>query len=85
MPALPADILMAGVAIGELFVVVPAEETRERVTNPSNRSIFSEVLSPATAAPPFPIRLLEDVIVDVMAPEETRQLSQLSLHMSSLA
>jgi len=85
MPALRADIFVTAVAIGEFLVVVVAEKTRQGVTNVRDRTILGEVLGPATAAPPFSIRLLEDVIVDVMAPEETRQLSQLSLHMSSLA
>src|SRR5262245_41276898 len=73
MPALRADIFVTAVAIDELFVVVLAEKARQRVTNAGNRSVFSEVLGTATAMPSLPIRVLEDVIVNVMAPDETRQ------------
>jgi hypothetical protein len=73
MPALRADILMAAVAVGELLVVVLAEKARERVPYTRDRPIFSEVGSPATAPPPFPTGSPEEVIVDVMAPEKTRQ------------
>ena len=72
MPALGADIFVTAVAIGELLVVVLAEKARQGVTNVCDRTILGEVLRPASAAPPLSIRLLEGVIVDVMAPHRAR-------------
>ena len=72
MPALRAGIFVTAVPIGEFLVVVLAEETRQGVTNVCDRMIFGEVLGSATAAPPCSIRPLEDVIVDVMAPDRAR-------------
>jgi len=73
MPALRADVLVTAVAIGEFLVVVLAEKTRQGVTNVCDGAILGEVLGPTTAAPPFSSRLLEDVVVDVMTPQETRE------------
>jgi hypothetical protein len=73
MPALRADIFVTAVAIGELLVVVLAKEARQRVPNARERSIFRQVFGAAPAPPVVAARLLEDVIVDVMAPQETRQ------------
>jgi hypothetical protein len=73
MPALRADVLVAAVAIGELLVVMLAEKTRQRVTNTGDRSILSQVFGSTPAPPVVAARLLEDVVVDVMAPQETRQ------------
>jgi hypothetical protein len=72
MPALRADVFMTAVAIGELLVVVLAEEARQRVTHAGDRSIFGQVFGAAAAPPRPPLGLLEDVVVDVMAPKETR-------------
>jgi hypothetical protein len=72
MPALRADVFVTAVAIGELLVIVLAEKTRQRVTNAGDRAIFGEVFGSATAAPPVTACLLEDVVVNVMAPQETR-------------
>jgi hypothetical protein len=73
MPALRAHVFVTAVAIGELLVVVLAEEARQRVTHASDRSVFRQVLESAAASPRRSLDLLEDVIVDVMAPQETRQ------------
>lgn len=73
MPALRAHVFMTAVAIGELLVVVLAQETRQRVTHARDRSIFRQVSGAAPAPPVVAARLLEDVVVDVMAPQETRQ------------
>jgi hypothetical protein len=73
MAALRADVFVTAVAIGELLVVVLAEKTRQRVANAGGRAIFGEVFGSASAAPRVTVCLLEDVVVDVMAPEETRQ------------
>jgi len=76
VPALRADVFMTAVAIGELLVVVLAEEARQRVTDARDRSILGQVAGAASAPPIGTRRLLEDVVVDVMAPNCTRQLSQ---------
>jgi len=73
MPALGADIFVTAVAIGELLVIVLAEEAGQGVTNASDGTIFREVFGSAPAAPRTTVRLLENVVVDVMAPQETRQ------------
>jgi len=73
VPALRADVFMTAVAIGELLVVVLAEEARQRVTNACDGPVFSQIFRSAPAAPRVTLGLLEDVIVDVMAPQETRQ------------
>jgi hypothetical protein len=73
MPALRADVFMTAVAIGELFVIVPAEEARQCVTNASGGPIFLEVFGSAPASPRVTVRCFENVVVDVMAPQETRQ------------
>jgi len=73
MPALRADVFVTAVAIGELLVIVLAEEARERVTHARDRSVFGQVFGSAAASPRRPFGLLEDVVVDVMAPQETRQ------------
>ena len=74
MAALRADVFVAAVAIGELLVVVLAEEARQRVPHPRDRSVFGQVIGcrTGTAGRSVP-RLLEDVVVDVMAPERARQ------------
>jgi len=64
---------MTAVAIGELFVVVLPEKTRQRMPHARDRSIFSQILRPTPAPPVVPVGLLEDVVIDVMAPEKTRQ------------
>ena len=71
MPALRAHVFVAAVAIGELLVIVLAEKTRQRVTNPGDRAVLGQV--PGAAAAPAPVAggLLEDVVVDVVAPQET--------------
>jgi hypothetical protein len=73
MPALRAHVFMTAVAIGQLLVVVLAEETRQRMPHARDRSIFRQVFGAAPAPPVAAARLLEDVVVDVMAPQETRQ------------
>ena len=73
MPALAADVFVTAVAIGELLVIVLAEKARQRVPNVRDRSILAEVFGSASAAPAVSPRLLEDVVVHVMAPQETRQ------------
>ena len=73
MSALRADVFVTAVAIGELLVVMLAEKTRQRVTNARDRSILGQVFGSAPAPPVVAARLLEHVVVDVMAPEETRQ------------
>jgi hypothetical protein len=78
MAALRADVFVAAVAIGELLVMVFAEKTRQRVTHVRQRSVFSKIVG-AAAAFPSARRLLEDVVVDVMSPQKTRQPSQ-SVH-----
>ena len=73
MPALRAHIFMTAVAIGELFVIVLAEKTRQRVTNTRDRTILGQVIGATAAPPPVTVSVFEDVVVDVMAPKETRQ------------
>jgi hypothetical protein len=73
MPALRAHVFVTAVAIGELLVVVLAEETGQRVTHARDRSIFRQVFGSAPASPRRSFGLLEDVVVDVMAPQKTRQ------------
>lgn len=74
MTALSADVFVAAVPIGQLFVIVLAQEARQRVPDPCNRSIFGEVIGSTPAPPVVAHRLLENVIVDMMAPQEARQL-----------
>jgi hypothetical protein len=71
MPTLSADVFMTAVAIGELLVIVLAEEARQRVTHARDRSVFRQVFGSAAASPRRSFGLLEDVVVDVMAPQET--------------
>ena len=71
--ALLADVLVATMAIGQLLVVVLAEEARQRVPHARDRAVFSQVFGSAPAPPAVAAGLLESVVVDVMAPEETRQ------------
>jgi hypothetical protein len=71
MTALRAHVFMAPVAIGELLVIVLAEKARQRVPHARQRSIFRKIFGPAAALPPG-IRLLENMIVDVMSPQEAR-------------
>jgi len=73
MPALRAHVFVTAVAIGELLVIVLAEEARQRVTHARDRSVFGQVFGSAAASPRRSFGLLEDVVVDVMAPQETRQ------------
>lgn len=75
MAALHADVLVTAVTVDELFVIVLAEETRQRVTDVRQRAIFRQVIGAATTAPADVGRLLENVIVDVMTPNKTPQLS----------
>jgi hypothetical protein len=67
--ALGADIFVTAVAIGELLVVVLVEEARQRVSDTGDRAVFSQVAGPASAPPIAAGILLEDVVVDVMAPQ----------------
>jgi hypothetical protein len=64
---------MAPVAIGEFFVGVFAEEARQRVSHACNRSIFGQVGSAASALPLLMVGLLENAVIDVMAPQKARQ------------
>jgi hypothetical protein len=73
MPALRADVFVAAVAIGKLLVVVLAEEARQRVTHTRDRSILRQVFGSAAAPSRRHLGLLENVVVDVVAPQETRQ------------
>lgn len=70
MAALCAHIFMAPVAIGELFVIVLAQETRQRVTNVRDRAIFGKVLGAAPARALLTRRVLEQMVIDVVAPDE---------------
>ena len=73
MPALRANVFMASIAIGQLLVVVLAEEARQRVPHARQRTIFRKILGSAAAPPLHPVGLLEDVVIDVMSPNEARQ------------
>jgi hypothetical protein len=73
MAALRADVFVAAVAIGELLVVVLAEEARQRMPHARERSILGQIIRATAAVAAFAVRLLEGVVVDVMAPKETRQ------------
>jgi hypothetical protein len=75
MPALRAHVFVTTVTIGELLVIMLAEKTRQRVTHTRDRPILGQVAGAAAAPPPVPVGLFEDVVVNVMAPEETRQFS----------
>jgi hypothetical protein len=68
MPALCAHVFVTAVAIGELLVVVLAEEAGQRVTDPRDRAVLGQVFGAAPASASRPLGLLEDVVVDVMAP-----------------
>ena len=73
MPALRAHIFVTAVAIGELFVIVLAEKTRQRMTNARHRTILGQVIGAAAAPPPLTVSLFEDVVVDMMAPQGARK------------
>ena len=73
MPALRAHVFVAAVAIGQLLVIVLAEKTRQCVAHPCHRPILGQVVSAAAAPPAVPAGVFEDVVVDVMPPQETRQ------------
>jgi hypothetical protein len=73
MPALSAHIFMTSVAVRELLVGVRAEKTRQGVTNVGDGSILGQVVRPAAAVAAVALRLFEDVVIDVMAPEKARQ------------
>jgi hypothetical protein len=75
MPALPADVFMAPVAVGKLLVVVLAEETRQRVTDARDRAIFSEVFGSAAAPPAVAAGPLEDMVIDVVSPKPAGKLT----------
>jgi hypothetical protein len=66
---------VTAVAIGEFFVIVLAEETRQRVTNVRDGPVLTEILGPASTLPRCAGCLLEDVIIDVMSPDRARQTS----------
>ena len=72
-PALRADVFVIAVAIGELFVIVLAEEARQRVTNVRDGFILTEVLGPASTPARRAGHLLEDVVIDVMSEDEARE------------
>ena len=74
MAALRADVFMAAVAIGKLLVIVLPEKTRQCMADAGDRAILGEVIGAASTLAPVAGRLLEHVVVDVMAPEKTRQL-----------
>jgi hypothetical protein len=76
MPALDAHVFMTPVAIGEPFVMMLAEEARQRVSHPRHRSILRQVIGPAPAPPVIVCRRLEDVVVHVMPPHRARDFSQ---------
>lgn len=80
VPALDAHIFMAPVAVGQLFILMLAEEARQRVTDARDRSVLAQVSGPAPAPPVTARRPFEDVIVDVMSPERARQFGQYSSH-----
>jgi hypothetical protein len=71
--ALAADVFMTPVAVGELLVIVLAEEAREGMPHSGGRSVLGEVIGAAPALPSLSFGVLEDMVIDVMAPEETRQ------------
>jgi hypothetical protein len=74
--ALHADVFMAAVAIGQLLVMVLAEETRQGVPDVRDRAVFGQVARAAAAPPAIGVRCLEDVVVDVMSPHGARESSQ---------
>lgn len=73
MPALDAHILVALVAVGQPFVLMLAEETRQRVAHPRDRAVFAKIFGPASAPPVTLSRPLEDLVVDMMPPERARK------------
>jgi hypothetical protein len=73
VPALCADVLVTPVSIGKRLVVVLAKEARQRVTNARQRPVLRQVFGSAPAPPDAAARLFEDMVVDVMAPQSTRQ------------
>ena len=73
VPALRADVFVTAIPIGELFIIVLAEKTRQRVPHVRQRAIFSKVIGAAPAFAAGPFCLLENVVVDVMAEQETRE------------
>ena len=70
--ALRADVLVAAVAVGELLVIVLAEKARQGVTNACDGTVLRQIFGSASAASRVSVHLLENVVVDVMAPQETR-------------
>ena len=64
------------IAIGELFVLVLAEEARQRVPDMRERAVLGQVARATPARAIGAIGLLEHVIVHMMAPDGARQLSQ---------
>jgi hypothetical protein len=80
MPALRADIFVTAVPIGELFVIVLAEEARQGVPDPCRRPILSQVIGSTPAPPVVAPCLLEDMVIDVMPPQRARQFRQTAPH-----
>jgi hypothetical protein len=83
MAALRADVFVAAVAIRELLVIVLAEKARQRVPHARDRAILRQIRSATPAVAAFAGGLLEHVVIDVMAPQETRQFCQ-SFHKHAL-
>jgi hypothetical protein len=84
MAALHADVFVAAVAIGELLVLVFAEEARQRVPHARDRAIFRQVAGAAPAPPVIVGRGFEHVVVDPMSPHRARESPQQRSHKHSL-
>ncbi len=66
--ALRADVFVTPIAVGELLVVVLAEEARQRMAHSRDGKVFAQVIGPTSAAPMIGIGLLEHVVVDMVSP-----------------
>jgi hypothetical protein len=68
VPALPAHVLVAPVAIGELLVMMLAEKARQRVPHARDGQILPQIVRPAPAPPVSGSGYFEGVIVHVVPP-----------------
>jgi len=77
MPALRAHVFVAPVAVGELLVIVLPEKARQRMTDARSRPVFRQIVRSTPAPPPLALSPFESMVINVMSPNEARQLGQI--------